>query len=209
MGDPVGGKKFKDAVMGQARDGPDGCDGASDFDMKKLNGKKEGTSDNVLKEVLSHKDEKRDKPKEKKYKNHISSGKIGILKNNSDVEKQSKQKRGEKSDKPQKRKGPLQEEDDANVKRELQKKSKTKRGELDVIDDAEASFVELFTANHTEDPENGREKKVNKIVGKSAGGIVTFPGKRKKAKAQCSGSILDFSPAVEVGMGGASTWGDE
>ncbi|PON65248.1 LRR domain containing protein [Trema orientale] len=185
---------------------------ANEWDKKKkLKGTKEGTRDNVF-EILSHKDEKGNQLKEKKSKHYMpGQSKTGNLENDPNLEKQSMQKSKVKNDEPQKRKVSFQEDDDATVKNKHQKKAKVKRGELDVIDDAEASFVELFTADGTEDPENRREKKVNDNAGrglKSAGGIVTFPGK-KKSKAQSRSSILDFSPAVEVGMGGASTWGDE
>lgn len=210
MRDHVSGKNFKDPLKGQGRDGPGS---PSDFDMKKkLKGKKEGTRNNAS-EDLSHEDEKKDQLEKKKSKHHmLGESKIGNLKSDPDSEKQSKPESGEKNDKPPKRKGPSQEEDDANVKKKLQKKAKVKRGELDVIDDAEVSFVDLFTADGVEDFEKGREKEVKDYASrdkKSAGAIVTFPGKRKKSKAQSTGSILDFSPAIEVGMGGASAWGDE
>lgn len=157
----------------------------NDFLMKKkVKGKKDETRDN----------EKRDQVKPKKSKHH-----------NPDLEKKSKQESEEQNGKLQKRKVTFIEEDDAKVTK-LQKKSKAKRSELDVIDDGEASFVELLKTSGEEDHNYKREMK---LADKSTGGIVTFPGgKMKKAKSQSTVSVSSFSPEVEIGMGGPSTWGD-
>ena len=97
------------------------------------------------------------------------------------------------------------------MEKKQKKISTVKRGELDGIDDGEASFAEFLAANRAEDPEYGEEKDIDNAsqAMKSAGGVVVaFPAKRKKAKHQGS-SVTELLPVVEVGLGGPSTWGDE
>ncbi|XP_062082537.1 uncharacterized protein LOC133788906 isoform X2 [Humulus lupulus] len=189
MRDHVNRKTSKNSVVEQGRVS---SDRPSDFVMKKkVKGKKDETRNNAS-EVPSRNDEKRDQVKPKKSKHH-----------DPELEKKSKQESEEQNGKLQKRKVTFI-EDDTKVKK-LQKKSKVKWSELDVIDDGEASFVELLKASGEEDHNYKREMK---LADKSTGGIVTFPGKMKKAKSQSTGSVSSFSPEVEVGMGGPSTWGD-
>ncbi|KAM6595708.1 uncharacterized protein LOC115719382 isoform X2 [Cannabis sativa] len=185
MRDHVNRKNSKYSVVDQ--------DSPSDFvTKKKVKGGNDGTRDNAA-ELPSHNDEKRDHVKAKKSKHQ-----------NPDLERKSKQESEEQVDKLQKRKVTFIEKDDAKVKK-LPKTSKTKRSDLDIIDDSEASFMELVSNVGGEVPDFKREKK---FTDKSGGVIVTFPGKTKKAKSQSTGFVLSLSPEVEVGVGGPSTWGD-
>ncbi|KAM6576546.1 hypothetical protein CsatB_028383 [Cannabis sativa] len=86
-----------------------------------------------------------------------------------------------------------------NLVKKLPKTSKTKGSDPDVIDDSEASFMELLSSVGEEVPDYKREKKFGD---KSGGVIVTFPSKTKKAKSQSTGFVLSLSPQVEVGIGG-------
>ncbi|GMN61120.1 hypothetical protein TIFTF001_030204 [Ficus carica] len=192
-------KDSKDPVMGQERDNME----------KKSKGKKQQKIDSAL-EVLSNGDEKKVEEKKSKHQPPCHS-KIDMLENDSVLEKNPKQKSEVKNTKPQKRKGPFKDEDDADVEKKLKKISTVKRGELDGIDDGEALFAEFLAANHAEDPEYREEKDIDNAsqAMKSAGGVVVaFPAKRKKAKHQGS-SVTKLLPVVEVGLGGPSTWGDE
>lgn len=208
VGDHVGASHFKDPIMNQGRDCNFGT--TSDFD-KKSRKKNRGTNENASQKTVSDDDETRNQFKKKSSKHHMPGESMsGNLENVVVSEKQSKQKSKENSDKVQKRKGPLQDED-ANVKHKPSKKSKAKRGELDVIDDGEVSFVELFNVDSIEGPKYDAEK-INDSAGqemKSTSGVVTVLSKKKKAKTHNKGSALEVQLAVELGMGGPSTWGDE
>ena len=208
VGDHERAKHLKDPVMDQRRD--DNFDTTSAFD-KKSRKKNRGTNEHASEKTVPHDDEMRNQLKKKSSKHYLpGESTSGNLENDTVSEKQSKQKSIGKNDKVQKREGPLQEED-ADIRNKPTKKSKVKRGELDVIDDGEASFVELFNVGNTEGPKYDAEK-VNDSTGqdmKSASSVITFTSKKKKAKARSKGSVLEVPSEVEVGMGGPSTWGDE
>lgn len=128
-----------------------------------------------------------------------------------DVEKELKQKR-QKSEKIPKKEVPGREEVDGKVKRNQKKMSNMEvGGRLNIIDDPEASFADILAADTAENPKYSDEKKE---VGKTVldknllDGLVTFSAKKKKAKGHGTGSTLNLSPTVEIGMGGPSTWGD-
>ncbi|XVF19667.1 hypothetical protein REPUB_Repub11eG0130700 [Reevesia pubescens] len=100
---------------------------------------------------------------------------------------------------------------DVSVHEEKSKKKKLeKRAELDIIDDGGTSFTELFTVDVAGVEADGKRNIVNRAGQdtKSAVGLVTYPVKKKKSKRAVLPE-LQLSPAVEVGMGGASTWDDE
>ncbi|KAG6678810.1 hypothetical protein I3842_14G100200 [Carya illinoinensis] len=171
---------------------------------KKLKRNMQETNENVSeKEVLICKDQKRDEI----GRNYVKDRSEDSFDNaeNLDVEKKSrkkKQKIGTLS--------PKEVELHQEVEKKLKKKTKVEKGEYNVIDDPEASFVELFAADSARNSKYDHEKKIIDITTQdTVGGLVTFSVKKKKAKRHGSGPSLDLYPTVEIGMGGASTWGDE
>lgn len=126
---------------------------------------------------------------------------------NKDMGNKSIKKKQRNNDKPQKEGLVLQE----NVTKfdKKQKKSKN-RGELDVIDDAEASFMDLFNVNDAEDLEQGDVRKVHDKVHPDVnlvGSTEPSLAKRKGAKKR-NMEPLSY-PTSDIGMGGTSTWDDE
>ncbi|XWS28535.1 hypothetical protein CRYUN_Cryun25bG0078400 [Craigia yunnanensis] len=95
------------------------------------------------------------------------------------------------------------------VEEKPKKKKLEKRVELDIIDDAGTSFTELFTTDVADPKDDGKRKIVDRAGQdmKSSGSLVTYPVKKKSKRAVFP--ELQLSPAVEVGMGGTSTWDDE
>nr|XP_015873044.2 probable serine/threonine-protein kinase roco5 isoform X2 [Ziziphus jujuba var. spinosa] len=188
---------------------------STDFEVKKqLKQERQKTAKNLLEnEYLGHEEDKNDQVKEKKSKHHEpNQGTVANLGNNVYLEKESNERSGKKNDKLQTREGLIQDKENTNVKKKLKEKSKVKRGELDVLDDGDASIVELLSVSSTKDTEQGTIERItikDSQVSKSGGGMVTFQAKRKKAKTMGADSLLQSFPAVEVGMGGPSTWGDE
>lgn len=93
--------------------------------------------------------------------------------------------------------------------RKLKKKLKQNTGSI--IDDGEAPFVELFTADVTGNAISRGQKIEQKSVPDidSAGATVKFPKQSKKKKnLRDSAANFDLSPVAEVGLGGPSTWDD-
>ncbi|KAE8037396.1 hypothetical protein FH972_009985 [Carpinus fangiana] len=164
------------------------------------------TNDTNRLEVL--KEEKRDVIRKKNSKRHVMDSEDDHHDKDVDVEKESRQKKQKKNEKLSKKEVPVHEGVDGKVEKNLKKISKMEQGELNIIDDPEASFADLFAADTAENPKYDDEKK---IVGKTiqdtnlVGGLVEFSVKKKKAKSP----TMDLTPTVEVGMGGPSTWGDE
>ncbi|KAK7272241.1 hypothetical protein RJT34_28719 [Clitoria ternatea] len=107
-------------------------------------------------------------------------------------------------------KGFAPEENVTKVENKPKKKQKNeKQNELDVIDDAEASFMDLFKINDAGNLNHDDEMKAHDKVpkdAKSVGSTVTSFAKHKIAKLQNTDSL---SSVAEIGMGGPSTWGDE
>lgn len=201
---------------------------------KKLKLKRQRTSDNFLEnersekkkskqvswkrnieenEFLGEKEYKEDQVKEKKSKHReLNQSKVANLWSDGHLEKESNERSEKKNDKLQKKGGLIQDKENTKVQKKLKEKSKVKRGELDVIDDGDASFVELISVNSMKDTEQGSQKRVSdkaSQVANSGGGIVTFQAKRKKANTLGPDSLLQSFLAVEVGIGGPSSWGDE
>ncbi|KAF3439439.1 hypothetical protein FNV43_RR17717 [Rhamnella rubrinervis] len=200
----------------------DNLDGNCDVDMKnELKDKRQKTSSNLLEnEFPVDEEDNRNQLKKKKSKDHVSDqSKIDNRGNDVDLEKELRQRDGKKNDKLQNKEGLFQDKDDTKVKKKLKENLNAKRenlnakrGELDVIDDGEASFLELFSLNNAEDTDHSGKKRANdkaSQVANSVGGVVTIPAKRKKAKILGPDSMRQLSPAFEIGMGGPSTWGDE
>ncbi|RDY02982.1 Protein phosphatase 1 regulatory subunit 7 [Mucuna pruriens] len=123
-----------------------------------------------------------------------------------DMENKSTKRKVKKDDKPLD-KGFALEENVSKVEKKLTKRKNEKQSELDVIDDAEASFAELFKINEAEDLNHEDEMKAQDKVSKDVklvGSTVTSFAKRKNAKTQNMESLS--SPVAEIGMGGPSTW---
>nr|KYP43887.1 Protein phosphatase 1 regulatory subunit 7 [Cajanus cajan] len=151
------------------------------------------------KEKKSHKKDKADRKKESL---------IVIV--DPDIENKPTKKKIKKDDKPFD-KGVALEENISNVEKKLKKKRKNEeQSELDVIDDGEASFAELFKINDAEtlnrDDEIKAQVKVAKDV-KLVGSTVGSFAEGKNAKMQNMESLS--SSVAEIGMGGPSTWGDD
>ncbi|XP_007015749.2 PREDICTED: protein phosphatase 1 regulatory subunit 7 isoform X1 [Theobroma cacao] len=144
---------------------------------------------------------------EKKKKSKGEQENVSLL----GLEKEFIQKGRKTNDKLLKKEASVHEgEDGIIVEEEPKKKKLGKRAELDIIDDGGASFTELFTTD-VADPKDDGERKIFETSGqvkKSTGSLVTYPVKKKKSKRGVLPE-LQLAPAVEVGMGGASTWDDE
>ncbi|XAR60165.1 hypothetical protein NMG60_11033422 [Bertholletia excelsa] len=98
-------------------------------------------------------------------------------------------------------------EDSIVVEKEGKRNSKKlKLNEVNVLDDGETPFTELF-ASSGENAENTRQM-VNDNTVQDINTVVTFPVKRKKAKGRSKVVPLLLSPVAEVGLGGPSTWDD-
>lgn len=102
-------------------------------------------------------------------------------------------------------------DDRTKVEKKLKsKKSRKELSELDIIDNREVSFADLFSVDTVENlKHNSESKTVDKSGINALGGLLTVSAKKKKTKNQGLVSTVPLSPAVEVGMGGPSTWGDE
>ncbi|KAH9659690.1 leucine-rich repeat and IQ domain-containing protein 1-related [Citrus sinensis] len=101
-------------------------------------------------------------------------------------------------------------DDDNRFKKKQKKQSKEKQGELDIIDNGEAAFAELFSANIAGNPEFDGDNMVNEASKfNSVDGLVTSSAKKKKSKNRGMGLTVQLSQEPEVGLGGPSTWGDE
>lgn len=95
-------------------------------------------------------------------------------------------------------------------KRKKLKKKGKQQSELDIIDDADTPFLELFSDDKMVEAEEGGKNKVNDKASQDTnllGGLVTFTS--TKAKKRITGSTLPLLPVDEIGVGGLSTWGDD
>ncbi|XP_040994930.1 dynein regulatory complex subunit 3 [Juglans microcarpa x Juglans regia] len=187
----------------------DRLDDAKGVDVKKkLKRNMQETNDNVSeKEVLICKDEKRDEIRRNYVKDRSEDSTDNAR--DLDVEKKSRKKK-QKIGMLSQKEVEVHPEVVGEVEKKLKKKTKVEKGEFNVIDDPDVSFVELFAADSAGIPKYDYEKKIiDNTTQDTVGGLVTFSVKKKKAKHHGSGPSLDLYPRVEIGMGGASTWGDE
>ncbi|KAM1873027.1 hypothetical protein ACFX13_006916 [Malus domestica] len=158
---------------------------ASHSDTKKSKWKRQGSKDNTSNNVVVVEgDEKRDPVKKKNRKHQVQNeDDRGNLENTGDFEKASQQKKQKKSS--------AHTEDNTRVGKKSEK-SKVRKGDLDVIDDADTPFLKLFSV----DAKVAGEKKAK--------------DKSKRAKTLAStNSTLRLSHVDEIGTGGPSTWGDD
>ncbi|KAH9659670.1 leucine-rich repeat and IQ domain-containing protein 1-related [Citrus sinensis] len=134
------------------------------------------------------------------------------LNGSGDVEMEKDLKRkGRKTSENLSNKGIQVHDDDKRFRKKQKKRSKEKQGELDIIDNGETAFSELFSANIAGNPgfdgDNNMVNEASKF--NSVDGLVTSSGKKKKSKNRGMGLTVQLSQEPEVGLGGPSTWGDE
>ncbi|GAY69042.1 hypothetical protein CUMW_268900, partial [Citrus unshiu] len=99
-------------------------------------------------------------------------------------------------------------DDDNRFKKKQKKQSKEKQGELDIIDNGEAAFAELFSANIAGNPEFDGDNMVNEASKfNSVDGLVTTSAKEKKSKNRGMGLTVQLSQEPEVGLGGQTFTG--
>lgn len=101
----------------------------------------------------------------------------------------------------------------SSPKIEKQKKKAKKEGEkqVDVVDDTEVPFEQLFGGDGVEDMDAGVGKVNEKIVEDMnlKANLVSFAANRKESKKPDRATRLQISPIFEIGMGGPSAWADE
>ncbi|AES67115.1 putative leucine-rich repeat domain, L domain-containing protein [Medicago truncatula] len=126
-----------------------------------------------------------------------------------DTKNKSTKKKLKKDDnKPSEKALALEENVNRTEKKKKNRKNK-EQSEFDIIDDAEASFAEIFNIKDQENLNHGGEMKLQDQVPKDlklVSSIETLPVKHKSAKMHNVESLS--SPGTEIGMGGPSTWGD-
>ncbi|KAK8504863.1 hypothetical protein V6N13_056191 [Hibiscus sabdariffa] len=148
---------------------------------------------------------------EKKEKKKESKGEQENL-SHLDAEKNVTQKGRKTNDKHSKKEVSVHKDGIAGEEKLKKKKEKLeKRDELDIIDDAGASFTDLFATDAVDPTDADKRRKIVDTTSqdtKSSDHLVTYPVKKKKGKHAVVAE-LQLSPAIEVGMGGASTWDDE
>ncbi|XP_022927556.1 leucine-rich repeat and IQ domain-containing protein 1 [Cucurbita moschata] len=101
----------------------------------------------------------------------------------------------------------------SSPKIEKHKKKAKKEGEkqVDVVDDTEVPFEQLFGGDGVEDMDAGLRKVNEKAVEDMnlKANSVSFAANRKESKKQDRTTRLQISPVAEIGMGGPSAWADE
>ncbi|XP_023520685.1 leucine-rich repeat-containing protein 9 [Cucurbita pepo subsp. pepo] len=101
----------------------------------------------------------------------------------------------------------------SSPKIEKQKKKAKKEGEkqVDVVDDTEVPFEQLFGGDGVEDMDAGLRKVDEKAAEDMnlKSNLVSFAANRKESKKPDRATRLQISPVVEIGMGGPSAWADE
>ncbi|TYG55791.1 hypothetical protein ES288_D08G011600v1 [Gossypium darwinii] len=157
--------------------------------------------------------EKELKRKKKKGNDKLST-EVPIAEDDVVVEKEEKKKKPKVEQKGRKTNDKfstsMHEDGTTGEEKPKRKKKLEKRAELDIIDDAGASFSELFAIDVADPIQDGKRKIVDRASQdtKSSDSLVTYPVKKKKSKHAVLAE-LELTSAIEVGMGGASTWGDE
>ena len=99
-----------------------------------------------------------------------------------------------------------------NVSRAEKKKKNRKnkeQSEFDIIDDAEASFADIFNIKDEENLNHGGEMKLLDQVPKDLKSVSSIETSHVKHKSAKMHNVESLSSLVsEIGMGGPSTWGD-
>ncbi|TYI47227.1 hypothetical protein E1A91_D08G011000v1 [Gossypium mustelinum] len=161
-----------------------------------------------------HMEEKTELKRKKKKGNDKLSTEVPIAEDDVVVETEEKKKKPKVEQKGRKTNDKfstsMHEDGTTGEEKPKRKKKLEKRAELDIIDDAGASFSELFAIDVADPIQDGKRKIVDRASQdtKSSDSLVTYPVKKKKSKHAVLAE-LELTSAIEVGMGGASTWGDE
>ncbi|KAH9699584.1 leucine-rich repeat and IQ domain-containing protein 1-related [Citrus sinensis] len=218
-------KNEKDNIVDKVNDSSNNADDTVKVHMeKKRDGTRETNDKPSNKEIQRSKSDsaagKKLKKKSKEKEGELdaindakNSGGIvdGDLSSSRDVDMEKDLKRKRKKTSENLTNKDIQVDDDDNrFKKKQKKQSKEKQGELDIIDNGEAAFAELFSANIAGNPEFDGDNMVNEASKfNSVDGLVTTSAKEKKSKNRGMGLTVQLSQEPEVGLGGPSTWGDE
>ncbi|XP_030522358.1 protein phosphatase 1 regulatory subunit SDS22 isoform X1 [Rhodamnia argentea] len=160
--------------------------------------------------VAGGKEIKEEERSDKKPKHNVT---MGIYSQDGEPSTQGQKRKKQKSkyDLPRKE-VPVHDNNDAAPEQKERKKTKrTKTSKLDVIDDTEASFMELFQAEEAADNPKGDGERggIGKDVdGDMLGGLACIPTKKKKPKKRSFDPSQLETSTDEIGMGGLSTWDD-
>lgn len=185
----------------------DHLEAAGDVDLERKSSKKrKKTLDVSKKEVRVLDEENTRHNKDKAYRK--KDGLIATV--DPDMVNKSATKKRKKDDKPLDMGLAVKENVSRIEKKPTKKQKNEEQSELDVLDDAEASFMELFKIEDAENLSHGGEMKVQDKVPKDMKAVsstVTSFVKHKNVKWKNTKSLS--YPLEEIGIGGPSTWGDE
>ncbi|XP_038893674.1 leucine-rich repeat-containing protein 9 [Benincasa hispida] len=136
--------------------------------------------------------------------NKINHGTNDIAKD----KKTSKQKRAKNNKEPS---SLIHKETLTKIEKQKKKAKKERERQVDVIDDTEMPFEQLFGGDGGEDINADLGKVGEKAVEDMSikANSVSFSSNRKEMKNQDRVARLQIAPVVEIGMGGPSTWADE
>ncbi|KAH6814735.1 Leucine-rich repeat family protein [Perilla frutescens var. frutescens] len=96
--------------------------------------------------------------------------------------------------------------------KDIDKKSSkmTKEGRVNIIDSAEAPFMDPYVTGASEDPSDAADKKLDRKIDQAIDAVsvlVTYPTKKKnKRKHAVDPAMLEVSQVDEIGLGGTSAW---
>ncbi|GAY69041.1 hypothetical protein CUMW_268900 [Citrus unshiu] len=216
-------KNEKDNIVDKVNDSSNNADDTIKVHMeKKRDGTRETNDKPSNKEIQRSKSDsaagKKLKKKSKEKEGELdaindakNSGGIvdGDLSSSRDVDMEKDLKRKRKKTSENLTNKDIQVDDDDNrFKKKQKKQSKEKQGELDIIDNGEAAFAELFSANIAGNPEFDGDNMVNEASKfNSVDGLVTTSAKEKKSKNRGMGLTVQLSQEPEVGLGGQTFTG--
>ncbi|XP_062016507.1 protein phosphatase 1 regulatory subunit SDS22 [Rosa rugosa] len=191
--DAVDEEKYRDSKhqgLGETKDS--NLDNARELDMKRKRNREKANENVSDQEVLVQEDEEGDSIKKKK-RHQVVNEDFSNLEDAADLEESKGKKLKKKGHK----------DDDTKVKKKLDKVKQ--QSELDIIDDADTPFLELFSDDKVVDAEDDGEQSKDKASHtKLSSGVVTITS--SKAKKRSTGSTLPLLPVDEIGVGGPSTW---
>lgn len=185
------------------------------LDRKKLWSKNKNAEESgviSINQNESKHEEKSDRSDETKNhtKSSLNQSKHDDIHNSGDDEEKGKKKKKQKKTKePTKTEAP-----DHDAEKTTEKKSKNRKTDLsvlDIIDDGETPFSELLALDVPDAQNIGEEKDDKGLRRLDVVNPIVITAKRRKAKkpGQIISALELLSPAVEVGLGGPSTWGDD
>lgn len=189
------GKMKRNAQMDLSGEGSDGeLDDVNDFDMEKKSQRKKCKMDKVTRE-------EKEVPSLYNKKDHDTND---IAKDKKSLKKKMVKNNEEPSP-------PVHEETHNKIEKQKKTKKEGKR-QVDVVDDTEVPFEELFGGDGVEDMDSGREKFGEKAVEdvNLKANLLSFAANRNESKKHDRVTRLQISsPVAEIGMGGPSMWADE